>query len=277
MALQAGSLIERRLDTGPRTEHPSRRYRASFQLLHVQRHQSLRQAHLTRFQSGLGHQAPFRSSRLPRRHHVGFIQALWPERTTQRRCRLFRTRLHRLKPCQCRLPPARLATRMEFKTASSNSSIRLLRRLLRISPFQTNQLCLPTPESSMDRLGLPAVPTLLSRSFRCSQHLDSNNFKPHHKQAYSPGLLHRWQRLRWLRNMRLHSTALRSQCRLMLAQPCRFNRFHKESRRTFRLRRDPFQLARSTHRLRFQPSMDFPIPGRVRRELLARRTCVQLE
>ena len=58
--LQAVSLIEHRLDTGPRTEHPLRQFRALFQFLHRSRHQPLRQAHLIRFQSGLALQALFR-------------------------------------------------------------------------------------------------------------------------------------------------------------------------------------------------------------------------
>lgn len=275
MARQAGSPIEHRLDTGPRTEHPSRQYRALFRLLHGQRHQPLRQAHLTRFQSGLGHQAPFRSSRLPRRRHVGFIQALWQVLTTPLQCRRFRTRQHRLKPCRCRPHPARSATRMECSTASSNSSIRLPRRPIRINPTPINQLCLPTLVSSMDRPGLLAVPTLRSRSFRFSPHLDSNNFKPHLRQAGSPGLLHKWQHLRWLLNMQLRSTDRLNRCLLTLVRHCRFNRFRKESLRTSRHRLNRFQQVRSTRRRLFQPSTDTVTPAHVRRELSARPTCVR--
>jgi hypothetical protein len=56
----ADSLIEHRLDTGLRTEHPSRQYRALFQFLHGQLHRPLRRDRLIRFQSGLVHQALFR-------------------------------------------------------------------------------------------------------------------------------------------------------------------------------------------------------------------------
>lgn len=53
-------LIEHRLDTGLRTVHPSRQYRALFQFLHGQLHRPLRQGRLIPFQSGLVRLEPFR-------------------------------------------------------------------------------------------------------------------------------------------------------------------------------------------------------------------------
>lgn len=56
----ADLLIEHRLDTGLRMEHPLRQYRALFQLLHEQLHRPLRQGRLIQFQSGLVRLEPFR-------------------------------------------------------------------------------------------------------------------------------------------------------------------------------------------------------------------------
>ena len=70
---------------------------------------------------------------------------------------------------------------------------------------------------------------------------------------------------------------LLSKCLLMLVLPCRFNRFRKESRLTFRLRRNQFRRDRSIHRLKCRLFTDTPILEHVHREHSARPTCVRLE